>query len=116
MAESKEELSLKEESEKAGLKLNISKRNSWHPVPSLYGKKMGKNGNGDRFYFGLQNHCSDCIHKIKRHLLLRRKAITNLDSILESSDITFLTKVHIVKAVASPVVTYGYEGMKKAEH
>ena len=42
--------------------------------------------------------------------------MTNLDSILESKDITFLTKVHIVKAIASPVVTYGYEGMKKAEH
>ena len=71
----------------------------------------------DRFYFlGLQNHCSDHSHEIKRRLFLGRKAMTNLDSILESRDITFLTKVHIVKAVASPVVTYGYEGMKKAEH
>ena len=69
-----------------------------------------------RFYFlGLQNHCTDRSHEIKRCLLLRRKAMTNLDSILESRDITFLTKVHIVKAVASPVVMYGYEGMKKAE-
>ena len=71
----------------------------------------------DRFYFlGLQNHCSDRSHEIKRRLFLGRKAMTNLDSILESRDITFLTKVHIVKAVASPVVTYGYEGMNKAEH
>ena len=58
----------------------------------------------------------DCSHEIKRRLFLGRKAMTNLDSILESRDITFLTKVHIVKAVASPVVTYGYEGMNKAEH
>ena len=79
--------------------------------------RWGNNGNSDRVYFlGLQNHCSDCTHEIKRHLLLERKAMTNLDSILESKDITFLTKVHIVKAIASPVVTYGYEGMKKAEH
>ena len=70
-----------------------------------------------RFYFlGLQNHFTDRSHEIKRCLLLRRKAMTNLDSILESRDITFLTNVHIVKAVASPVVMYGYEGMKKAEH
>ena len=79
---------------------------------------MGIKGeNSDRVYFlGLQNHCSDRSHEIKRRLLLGRKAMTNLDSILESRDITFLTKVHIVKAVASPVVTYGYEGMNKAEH
>ena len=59
----------------------------------------------------------DCSHGIKRHLLLGRKAMTNLDSILKSRDITLPTKVHLVKAVVFPVVMYGYEGwtIKKAE-
>ena len=52
---------------------------------------------------------SDCSHEIKRHLLLERKAVTNLDSILKHRDITLLTKVHIVKAMVSPVIMYGYE-------
>ena len=61
---------------------------------------------------------SDCSHKIKRRLLLGRKAMTDLDSILKSRDITFLEKDCIVKAVVFPVVTYGYESqtIKKAEH
>ena len=61
---------------------------------------------------------SDCSHEIKRHLLLGRKAMTNLDSILKSRDITLLTKVHLVKAMVSPVVMYGCESwnIKKAEH
>ena len=60
----------------------------------------------------------NCSHEIKRHLLLRRKVMTNLDSILKSRDITLPTKVHIVKAMGFPVVTYGYESwtIKKAEH
>ena len=60
----------------------------------------------------------DCSHEIKRHLLLGRKAMTNLDSILKSRDITFLTKVCLVKAMVFPVVTYGCESwtIKKAEH
>ena len=60
----------------------------------------------------------DCSHEIKRHLLLGRKAMTNLDSILKSRDITLLTKVHLVKAMVFPVVTYGCESrtIKKAEH
>ena len=60
----------------------------------------------------------DFSHEIKRHLLLGRKAMTNLDSILKSRDITLLTKVHTVKAKVFPVVTYGYEScsIKKAEH
>ena len=60
----------------------------------------------------------DCIHEIKRHLLLGRKVMTNLDSILKSRDITFLTKVHTVKAMVFPVVMYGCESwiIKKAEH
>ena len=61
---------------------------------------------------------SDCGHEIKRHLLLGRKAMTNLDSILQSRDLTLLTKVHLVKATDFPVVMYGCESwtMKKAEH
>ena len=60
----------------------------------------------------------DCSHKIKRHLLLERKAMTNLDSILKSRDITLPTKVRLVKAIVFPVVMYGCEGwtIKKAEH
>ena len=59
----------------------------------------------------------DCSHEIKRHLFFGRIAITNLDSILKSRDITFLTKIHIVKAIVSPVVTYGSDNwtIKKAE-
>ena len=59
----------------------------------------------------------DCSHKIKKRLLLGKKAMTNLDSILKSSDITLTTKVHLIKAVAFPVVMYGYESwaIKKAE-
>ena len=61
---------------------------------------------------------SDCSHEIKRDLLLGRKAMTNLDIVLKSRDITLLTKVHIVKAMVFPVVMYGYETwtVKKAEH
>ena len=60
----------------------------------------------------------DCSHEIKRHLLLERKAMTNLDSVLKSRDITLLTKVHLVKAMVFPVVIYGCESwtIKKAEH
>ena len=60
----------------------------------------------------------DCSHEIKRCLLLGRKAMTNIDSVLKSRDITLLTKVHIVKAMAFPVVIYGYESwtIKKVEH
>ena len=80
----------------------------------------GNSGNSDRLYFlGLQNHCNgDCSHEIKRCLLLGRKAVTNLDSILKSRDITLLTKVRIVKAVILPVVMYGFESwtIKTVEH
>ena len=73
--------------------------------------RWGNNGNSDRLYFGgLQITADgDCSHNIKRHLLLGRKAMTNLDSILKSRDITFPTKVHIVKAMVFPVVMYGCE-------
>ena len=108
MPESKEELKsllmkVKEESEKASLKLNIKKRRSWHPIPSLNGR-WGNNGNSERVYFlGLQNHCRWWLQPWKlRHLLLGRKAMTNLVSVLKSRDITLPTKVHIDKAMAFP--------------
>ena len=79
----------------------------------------GKNGNSDRFYF-LGSKITvdgDCSHEIKRHLLRGRKAMTNLDSILKSRDITLPIKVHLVKAIVFPVVMYGCESwtIKKAE-
>ena len=78
------------------------------------------NGNSERFYFfRLQNHCRcDCSHEIKRHLLLGIKAMTNLDSILKSRDITLPTKVHLVKAMVFLVIMYRSESwtIKKAEH
>ena len=115
VAESEEELKsllmkMKEESEKAVLKLNIQKTKIMASGPSLHGK-WGNKGNKDRLYFlGLQITADgDCRHKMKRHLLLERKAICNLDSILKSRDITFITKAHIVKAMVFPVVMYGCE-------
>ena len=79
----------------------------------------GKSGNSDRLYFlGLQNHRLAIKRKIKRHLLLGRKAMTNLDNMLKSRDFTLPTKVHLVKAMVFPVVMYGCESwtIKKAEH
>ena len=82
--------------------------------------RWGNNGNSERLYFwGLQITADgDCSHEIKRHLLLGRRAMTNLDSILKSKDITLLTKVHLVKAMVFPVVMYGCESwtVKKAEY
>ena len=86
----------------------------------MIANKLGNNGNSNRLYFvGLQNHCRWWLqHEIKRHLLLGRKSMTNLDNILKSSDITLPTKVHLVKATAFPVAIYGYRHWttKKAEH
>ena len=82
------------------------------------GNRWGNSGNSDRLNFGgLQNANGDCSHEIKRHLLLGRKAMTNLDSILKSRGITLLTKVHILKAIVFSVVMYECESwtMKKAE-
>ena len=70
------------------------------------------------YFLGLQNHCRwDCIHEIKRRLLLGRKVMTNLDSIFKSGDITLPTKVHLVKAMVFPMVMYECESwnVKKAE-
>ena len=82
--------------------------------------RWGNNGNSDSFYFlGLQNHCrwSPSSHKIIRHLLLGRKAMTDLDHILKSRDIILSTEVRLVKAMAFPIVMYGCESwtIKKAE-
>ena len=111
-------MKVKEESEKVGLKLNIQKTKivssgpitSWEidgeTVPDfiLGGSKITADG--------------DCCHEIKRRLLLGRKVMTNLDSILKSRDITLPTKVRLVKAMVFPVVMYGCESwtIKKAEH
>ena len=81
---------------------------------------MGNNGNSGIFYFGGSRITADadCSHEIKRHLVLSRKVMTNLDGMLKSRDITLPTKVHLVKAMVFPVVMYGCESwaMKKAEH
>ena len=127
MAKSEEELNsllmkVKEESEKAGFKTLHSKKEE-HGIQSHHfmANRWGKSGKSDKFYFGRGFKTiadGDCSHEIKRHLLLGRKATTNLDSILKSRDITLPTKVHLVKAMVFPVVTYGCESwpIKKAEH
>ena len=120
MAESEELKSLltkvKEESEKIGLKFNIQKKKIMSSDPITSWQSDGETIKIVRdFILGAsKNHCS---HEIKRHLLLGRKAMTNLDSILKSRDITLPTKVHLVKAMVFPVVMYGCESwtIKKAE-
>ena len=99
MAESEEELNsllmkVKEVSEKAGLKINIQEMKIMASGPITSWQVDGSNGNSDRPYFPADG---DCSHEIKRCLLLGRIAMTNLDSILKSRNITLLTKVHIVK-------------------
>ena len=108
-------MKVKEESEKVGLNLNIQKPKIMASGPITSWETDGETVAG---FLGLQNHCSDCSHKIKRCLLLGRKAITNLDSVLKSTDITLLTKVLIVKSVLFLIVMYGCESwtIKKAEH
>ena len=85
------------------------------------GNRWGNSGNSVRLYFFLASKMTadgDCSHEIKRHLLLGRKVMTDLDSTLKSRDITLPTKVHLVKAMVFPVVMYGCESctVKKAEH
>ena len=92
-------MKVKGESEKAGLNSPFKKLRSWHPVPSLHGKQMGKQWKTiTDFIFLVSKITADdnCSHEIKRHLLLGRKAMTNLDSVLKSRDITLPTKVHLV--------------------
>ena len=124
MAESEEELKsllmkVKKESEKVGLKLNIQKTKIMASGPITSWQIGGETVETMiLFWEGLQNHCRwYCSHEIKRHLILGRKAMTNLDSILKSRDITLLMKVHLVKAMVFPVVVYGCERwtIKKAE-
>ena len=126
MAESEEELKsllmkVKEESEKVGLKLNIHKTKIMASCPITSWEIDGETVETvSDFIFGGSKITADddCIHEIKRRLLLGKKVMTNLDSILKSGDITLPTKVHLVKAMVFPVVTYGYESwtVKKAEH
>ena len=99
-------MSVKEESEKVGLKLNIQKTKIMASGLIISCQREGeKSGNSDRFYFlGLQNYCS---HEIKRCLLLGKKAMTNIESILKSTYITLPMKVHLVKSMVFPVVMYG---------
>ena len=91
-----------------------------HPVPSLHANRWGKNGNSDRLYFGGSKITADgdCTHEIKRHLLVGRKAMTDLDSILKSRDITFPTSISLVQAMVFPLVMYGCESwtVQKAAH
>ena len=126
MAESEEELKshlrkVKEESKKVGLKLNIqrTKNMASGPITSWQTDGGTMETVTDFIFLGSKITVdSDCSHEIKRHLVLGRKAMTNLDSILKNRDITLLTKVHLVKAMVFPVVMYGCESLtiKKAEH
>ena len=126
MAENKEELQsllmkMKEECEKVGLQLNIQKMKimASGPITSWQIDRETVETVAD-FIFGGSKITADgdCNHEIKRRLLLGRKVMTNLDSILKSRAITLPTKVHLVKAMVFPVVMYGCESwtIKKAEH
>ena len=126
MAESEEELKsllmkVKEESEKVGLKLNIQKTKTMasSPITSWQIDKETRETVTDFIFLGFKITADgDYSHEIKRHLLLGRKAMINLDSILKSRDITLPTKVHLIKVIVFPVVMYGCESWttKKAEH
>ena len=127
MAESEEDLKsllmkVKVESEKVGLKLNSQKTKimAYGPITSweIDGETVETVSD---FIFGGDSKITldgDCSHDVKRRLLLGRKAMTNLDNILKSRDITLPTKLHLVKAMVFPVVMYGWESwtIKKAEH
>ena len=126
IAESGEELrsllmKVKEESEKVGLKLSIHKMKIMASGPITSWEIDGETVEtvADFIFLGSKITADgDCSHEIKRCFLLRRKVMTNLDSILKSRDITLSTKVHLVKAMVFPVVMYGCEcwTIKKAEH
>ena len=113
-------MKVKKESEKAGLKLNIQKTKimASSPITSqqIDGEKMETVT--DFIFLGSKITVEgDCSHEIRKYLLLERKVMTNLDSVLKSRDIPLPTKVHLVKATVFPVVMYGYESwiIKKAE-
>ena len=107
-----------EESEKVGLKLNIQKTKIMASVPITSWQIDGETVADFIFWGSKITADDDRSHEIKRCLLLGRKAMTNLDSILKSRDMTLPTKVHLVKAMVFPVVMFGYESwtIKKAEH
>ena len=114
-------MKVKEESEKAGLKLNIQKTKIMASGPITSWEIDGETVETvSDFIFGVSKITAecDCSHEFKRHLLLGRKVMTNLDSILKSRDISLPTKLHLVKAMIFPVVMYGCESWstKKPEH
>ena len=122
MTESEEELEsllmkVKEESEKVGLKLNIQRTKIMVSGPITSQQIDGETVRNFIFLDTKITADGDCRHEIKRHLLLGRKAMTNLDTILKSRDITLPTKVRLFKAMVFPVVMYGFESwtIKKAE-
>ena len=105
-------MKVKEESEKAGLKLNIQKTKIMASGPITSWQIDGETVETVTDFIFLDSKITtdgDCSHEIKRCLLCGKKAMTNLDSVLKSRDITLLTKVHIVKAMIFPVVMYGWE-------
>ena len=124
MTESEEEvksllMKVKEETEKAGLKLNIQKTNIMASGPITSCQIEEEKVETDFILMGSKITADgDYSHEIKRCLLLGRKAVTNLDNILKSRDITLPTKVHVIKAIVFPVVIQGCENwiIKKAEH
>ena len=125
MTESEEELknllmNVKEQSEKVGLKLNIQKMKimAFGPITSWEIDGETVETVSDFIFWGSKITADGCSHEIKRHLLLGRKVMTNLDSILKHRDITLPSKVRLVKAMVFPVVMYGCESwtLKKAEH
>ena len=126
MAESEEELKsllmkVKEESEKVGFKLNIQITKIMASCPITSWQTDGEIMETVTDFIFLSSKITadgDCSHQIKRHLLFGRKAMTNLDSILKSKDITLPTKICLVKGMVFPVVMYGCESwtIKKAEH
>ena len=126
MAESEEELNsllmkVKEESENVGLKLNIQKTKIVASCPITSWQIDGETVETVADFILLGSKITadgDCSHEIKRHLLLGKKVMTNLDSILKSTDTTLSTKVRLIKAMVFPVVMYGCESwtIKKAEH
>ena len=112
---------MKEESEKAGFKLNIQKTKIMASGPNTSWQIDEETVETvtDFIFLGSKITAdSDCSHRIKRRLLLGRKAMTNLDDVLKSRDITLPTKVHLVKTMVFPVIMYGCESwtVKKAEH
>ena len=113
-------MKVKEESEKVGLKLNIQKTKiiAWSSIISWQIDGETVEAVSDFIFLGSQITADgDCSHEIKRCLLLGRKVMTNLDSMLKSRDITLPTKVHLVKVMVFPIVMYGCESwtVKKAE-